>query len=291
MCPSTPPKLPQGVLELFKRYPETMQLQVFPSHRTAMAPQWVYDNTFANATRARTANGGNSLESAFGGIPFPLPKTGKEAMWNEQLFWRGSSVDDPGSAYIGSSNGRIVLGAIVDGRDEFPYYDPKGSVATLGNVYWTKYQTFSEPAYQNGNAALTWFELDPVSNGSPGWQYLPGQRRVRKSPNLQYDMPNFFLSGLGQFDEAFGFNGALDRYDWTISGKQEMFIPYNDNKFWLLSVEQQMADNRHHWSPGAVRFELHRVWAIDAKLAPRRAERRGPQARLPGRGHVERGGG
>ena len=28
-------------------------------------------------------------KGAYGGIPFPIPKTGEEVMWNHLLRWRG----------------------------------------------------------------------------------------------------------------------------------------------------------------------------------------------------------
>ena len=260
-------KLPQGVMELFKRYPDTFRVDVYPTHRTATAPQWVYDNTRTNATRAEAINGGITVKGAYGGIPFPIPKSGAEVMWNKLLCWRGTSLDDPGSGWIATENGRVLLSAMVSQYDEFPYYDPKGSLDTFKGVYWWQYTAITAPAFQSGNASLKAYTTDPVADGTPAWQYLPGQRRVRRSPNLGYDMPDFFLSGLGQFDEAYGWTGALDRYDWKLSGKQEMFIPYNDNKIFLVSGEKAMSPG-HFTNPDVLRYELHRVWVVDATLAP-----------------------
>ena len=45
-------KLTDGTKAMLKRYPSTYRLDVYPTHRTAAAPQWVYDNTFKNATHA-----------------------------------------------------------------------------------------------------------------------------------------------------------------------------------------------------------------------------------------------
>jgi len=70
-------KLSDGVKILLQRYP-TYRLDVYPTHRTAAAPQWVYDNIFRNATRARITDNGWSLAGAYGGIPFPIPKSGFE---------------------------------------------------------------------------------------------------------------------------------------------------------------------------------------------------------------------
>jgi hypothetical protein len=34
-------------------------------------------------------------------------------------------------------------------------------------------------------------------------------------------------AGLSTYDDAWLFNGAMDRYDWKLVGKKEMYIPYN----------------------------------------------------------------
>lgn len=49
-------RLSEGIKALLKKYPDTFRLDVYQTHRTAAAPQWVYDNTFANATRATVAD-------------------------------------------------------------------------------------------------------------------------------------------------------------------------------------------------------------------------------------------
>lgn len=46
-------KLSDGTKEMFKRFPDTYRIDVYPTRRTAAAPQWVYDNTLKNATRAK----------------------------------------------------------------------------------------------------------------------------------------------------------------------------------------------------------------------------------------------
>ncbi|MGH8334730.1 MAG: DUF1329 domain-containing protein, partial [Pseudomonas fluorescens] len=45
-------KLTDGVKQLLKDNPQTFKLDVYPTRRTAAAPQWIYDNTFKNATQA-----------------------------------------------------------------------------------------------------------------------------------------------------------------------------------------------------------------------------------------------
>src|SRR5207253_10915685 len=83
-------KLRDGTNELLKRFPETYRIDVYPTRRTAAAPQWVYDNTLKNATRAKLVNSSAGLipDGAYGGIPFPIPQNGTEAIWNHLLNWR-----------------------------------------------------------------------------------------------------------------------------------------------------------------------------------------------------------
>ena len=80
-------KLSDGVKALMKKYPD-FRIEVYPTRRTAAAPQYVYDNTFRNATRAKLVDNGQGVEGAFGGIPFPIPKDGYEAILNHRLRGR-----------------------------------------------------------------------------------------------------------------------------------------------------------------------------------------------------------
>jgi len=52
----TPTSCPrrQGAVRQFPDY----RMDVYPTHRTAAAPQWVYENIFRNATRAHAASAG-----------------------------------------------------------------------------------------------------------------------------------------------------------------------------------------------------------------------------------------
>ncbi|HEY6609640.1 MAG TPA: DUF1329 domain-containing protein, partial [Pseudomonas sp.] len=97
------------------------------------------------------------------------------------------------------------------------------------------------------------------------WQYLVGQRRVRRAPTVSYDTPDFVSSGANYFDEVQGFFGALDRYDWKLVGKREMLIPYNTNGLLDVSVEQAL--DKYHLNPQHLRWERHRVWEVEATVA------------------------
>ena len=76
-------KLTDGVKAMLKKYPDTYRLDVYPTHRTATAPEWVYNYTTQNALKAKLD--GHNILGAFGGIPFPIPQNGLEAINNHRL--------------------------------------------------------------------------------------------------------------------------------------------------------------------------------------------------------------
>lgn len=84
-------KLTAVTQELLRRYP-TYRVDVYPSHRTApLAPHQI-ENARLNATGARTIEGGLAMENVLPGVPFPIPATGNEAMWNH-LFGVPGELD------------------------------------------------------------------------------------------------------------------------------------------------------------------------------------------------------
>ncbi len=259
-------KLAEGLKALLKKYPTSFRIDVYPTHRTAAAPQWVYDNIAKNATRAVTKNGGLTLEGAYGGIPFPIPKDGFEVMWNHSLAWQGVAVDRSAGAWVKPTTGLPVQSADVIVYSQWPYYYPDGSLEKFNGIYNFEKDLLTAPPYQNGNAVLHKIPVDQFNHSQEAWQYFPGQRRVRKVPNLAYDTPNFFMSGVTNFDEFNIFDGPMDRYDMKLIGKKEMYIPYNMNRWWLADPEKKMADG--HLNPESLRFELHRVWVVEGTVAP-----------------------
>ena len=98
-------KLSAGTAAMLKKYPN-YRLDVYPTHRTGGAPDWVYENTFKNATRAKTVDDGWGVEGAFGGIPFPIPKTGYEAMWNHNLAWVGETITYSTRCWVVTADGQ-----------------------------------------------------------------------------------------------------------------------------------------------------------------------------------------
>jgi len=260
-------KLSDGTKEMFKRFPDTYRIDVYPTRRTAAAPQWVYDNTLKNATRAKLvdSSAGPVPQGAFGGIPFPVPSNGAEAMWNHVLNWRGTSVAMHFRHYLMTADGKQVM--TTDGKaiQEMPYYYQEGSPETFAGDYWLFRLLNVGPPLRAGEQIMGRTNIN--GDLSQAHVYLTGQRRVRKLPNACCDTPTPATAGVMSFDELSVFQGRMDRFDWKLVGKQEMYIPYNTNKVQTASKPEDLF-LAHHMNPDYVRWELHRVWVVEADLAP-----------------------
>jgi hypothetical protein len=257
--------LAEGVKALLIKYP-SFRLDVYPTHRTAAMPQFVYDNTFKNATRAKTTNNGLSIEGAYGGAPFPIPKDGFEVMWNHLLAFQGTSIDVQLRNYLKTDNGKIVLVVEAEQYEQYPYYMNNIPMEKWNGEFLLFRQVQTAPPFKAGETILVRDPVDMYGKGRQAWQYLVGQRRTRRAPAIAYDTPDFVSSGHNFFDEIFVFNGALDRYNWKLLGKKEMYIPYNCNKFYLQNDKDVMGEQTIN--PDFVRWELHRVWVVEGTLAP-----------------------
>lgn len=256
-------RLSDGTKALLKKYPDSFRIDVYPTHRTAAAPQWVYDNTLKNATRAKLVN--DVVEGAYGGVPFPLPKSGAEAIMNHVLRWRGSSWQWHATQYQLTADGKAVLTTDGSAYQQMPYYFPDGSAEEFYKKpeNWLIRLVNMGPPIRAGESIVGRNNID--GSKDQAWVYLTGQRRVRKLPNPCCDTPTPSTAGVMSFDEIETFTGRIDRFDWKLVGKQEMFVPYNTNKL-LQPTSDADVLKEHHLSPDFWRWELHRVWVIEATL-------------------------
>jgi hypothetical protein len=257
-------RLTDGVKAMLKKYPDTYRLDVYKTHRTAAAPQWVYDNTFKNATRAKVDNG--VPRGVHGGIPFPVPRTGEEVMWNHILRWGGESVLYLGNWYVLQADGKAVLVSDAKNDQQFPYYYQDSSPEQFeqgDGAYWLVRIVNVGPPIRAGEALLARETMEPEKVAL--WVYLTGQRRVRKLPNGCCDSPTPAAAGVMTFDEIDTWTGRMDRFDWKVAGKKEMFIPYNANRMMQPRTDAEVL-TRQHLNPDHQRWELHRVWVVDATL-------------------------
>ena len=259
-------KLTAGAQELLKRYP-TMRLDVYPTQRPVHFPKRIVDNTLKNATQARSIEGGLGLENALPGYPFPIAKSGAEAMWNHLMRYNGFAFSVKYDNWNVDAAGVATLALTAEGWQEFPLQNPKKTdVAQPRDGFWKLKLLYQGPARRAGEALIGFDAVNPLAQPRRVWQYLPGQRRVKLAPDISYDTPNPGSAGVATYDDAFLFNGALDRFEWKLVGKKEMYVPYNNYRF--ATGKPADITKPNHANPDFVRWELHRVWVVEATLAP-----------------------
>jgi hypothetical protein len=259
-------KLPDGAVQLFQKYPD-YRMDIYPTHRSAAAPDWVYDNVFRNATAAHAAPEGIAygVEGAVGGIPFPIPKDGFEAVWNHLLAFWGPARELNVGTYVVSSDGTIDKTTTYREIADFPYYFRGATPDSFGGYYFKTLHLAVAPAAKAGQDYLNWQPINTRRYRFAAWRVLPGEHRARKAPSISYDVPDADADGFVSMDEYYLFFGGLDHYDFKLLGRKEMYIPYNNNRLALLPAREVLG--RSHANPDALRYELHRVWVVEGTLA------------------------
>ena len=257
-------KLSAGLQGILQKYPD-FSVQVFPTHRTAIAPQWVYDNIYKNATNAQLSPDGNAITGAYGGIPFPIPKNGHEVIWNHQTAWTGTTCYFVSDAHTITASGEVVLESRVHGWFQYPYYI-QGGEDQFGGIFFTELGMPIAPPYEAGESIMIVQTINQGSQPDEGWEYLVGQRRTRRAPELQYDTPSSLTGGTSNWDEVDVFAGQLNQYDFNYIGIKEMFVPYNSNKFCAAEPGDQF--KTHFINPNLIRYELHRCRVVEMTLKP-----------------------
>jgi Protein of unknown function (DUF1329) len=260
-------RLTVGTIAKLKAYP-SFKVIVYPTHRSFSAPQYVYESAIENAKTAHIDSDGESPRDSVNSIPFPLaadagPLAGVEAMQNHILRWNGTQLKNHTLTAAVTEAGAYVEQKI-DLKIIYPYA-VKGAHTTLGAYF---YAETVAPARTAGDIVLVHEFTDPLQEPRLAWTYNPGQRRVRRAPEVEYDNPIAAYDSLATTDDFFMFNGALIRFDWKLIGKKEMYVPYND--YALQDPKYQYADLIKPLALNAdpIRWELHRVYIVEGTLRP-----------------------
>ncbi len=257
--------LSAGQIALLKKHPN-YSMPVYATHRTAALPQSIYDIAKKNAQNTELVEGGNGLTNFDTSVPFALPKDGTEVIWNHLTRYRGGAATRFNTAIPVQKDGSFVPLVMNDtlvwpefligGRDE----------KKDENILFYFLQQFTAPSIYTGTALMVHDTIDQVKDARRAWVYNSGQRRVRRAPNVAYDGPATGVEGLRITDDYDMFNGAPDRYNWELVGKKELYVPYNSYN--LLDTDLKYTDivKQGHMNPEHLRYELHRVWVVEATL-------------------------
>lgn len=259
-------KLSAGHLALLKAYPSYV-MPVYATHRSYSNPQRVYDATRQNATSAHLTEGGNGVAGSVVGVPFPVPQNGLEVLWNFLTRYRGVAAERAISQAAPQRNGSYQL---VNFEDEFLFNYTRDGIkeSDLNNVLIYFKQKVTAPARLAGSILVVHETMDQVKEPRAAWLYNAGQRRVRRAPNVAYDNPGTAADGMRTSDQFDMFNGAPDRYEWKLVGKKELYVPYNSYKLHGNTLKYDDILKPLHINQDLTRYELHRVWVLDATLKP-----------------------
>jgi len=260
-------KLSPGQVQLIKQT-KGYRMDVYPSHRNADFPDFILANTKKNAGHAKISADGGFLKDAYlPAIPFPTPKNGGEAIWNYMVRYQGVGLDYPAGTYTVLSP-RPGSSEWVEAKGPQHTYFPwakKGTntPAEVGDVLYSIYfQYQSPPALAGQGLVQTWY----FNKDNEAFYYFPGQRRVRRLPSAAYDTPQIGFENQYTFDQPYLLNGQIDRHDWKLVGKREMYIPYNS--FGMFDFHQKLHDvaQPKYLKNESRRYELHRVWVVEGTV-------------------------
>lgn len=257
--------LTAGAIAMFETYPDTYRMPVYPTHRTASVPQRIYDATKEFAPSAALVNDGSGITGAIRGIPFPVPGSGIEVLWNHLLRYRGDAAIRRIGQAAPQRSGRYTM---VEFQDEFWFNYARDDIGPneLNNTIIFFKQEVKAPPRLAGTILMVHETLDQVIEPRRAWVYNAGQRRVRRAPQVAYDNPGTAADGMRTSDQFDMFNGAPDRYTWTLVGKREMLVPYNSYRLHSDEVDPQDILAPLHINQDLTRYEKHRVWVVDATL-------------------------
>jgi hypothetical protein len=253
-------KLSAGMMAMLKKYPSFV-MNVYKTHRTFAQPQEIYSATKAQAGKAKL--NGLSIENYdVPGTPFPVPKNGVEEMYNHTTKYFGSFKNCFDWLPVRANGDTYRVGGCQD------WVQGQNMTPRQQNNLFSFFAHYDAPATLIGTVYLLIDPIDYTKGARQAWIYNAGQRRVRRAPDVAYDNIDDGTEGMRTTDDYFGFQGAMDRYDWKLVGKKEMYIPYNAYKVNAPNLKYADMLDKGSVKSDLQRYELHRVWVVEATLKP-----------------------
>lgn len=240
------------------------RLPVYPTRRSVSYPQAIYDATAKNAETA-TLDSPDALKGARLGFPFPRPETGVEIMWNHRTRYRGDSVDFENQQAVVLKSGALSSQHKQGFRVNFRYGNIRDPADPETENYVALGITQLSPMGRSPDVVSLFHEtLDSERQPRNIWVLLASAGRMFRVPPVGYDQPFPGSDGLEFIDMVDMYNGAFDRYVWRLEGKREMYIPYNAYRLNLPPLKNADLLQPLAFDPEHTRYELHRVWVIEA---------------------------
>lgn len=261
-------RLSAGQRAMLAAYPDTYKIHVYPSRRSCALPEAVYEATRKNASSARLTENGNNVEGALMGVPFPVPESAQEVMWNHNFYYHGHRYQARITGGTVFPDGRHVRVVRDDKRWNFYTNPDTASSEDLDNsqFYWTG--IWSAPSNIAGSGFSMINSINQYRQPRHGHMFRPDIGKIVRASSgaVTYDAPMQSAMGLRISDDMFLYNGSPDLYEWRLIGKRAMVIPYNVYAATHTGVALDDILTPRHLNPELIRHEMHRVWVVEATL-------------------------
>ena len=249
--------LTPGQVEMFETYSDTFKMNVYPSRRSCAVPDEVIKLTKSNAN---LIDQGEGVDGVVGSIPFPNPTQALHHVWNHILRYRGVDIYGSSPFFIINADGSNTYGA--GEAIAINYWNPfKQNDKGLQGMLMSK---VTHPPRLADASLLVIESLNAFKTPRKAWVYNPGTRRVRRAPDIAYDYKPTANQGLTTTDQFDGFNGAKDRYNWSLVGSHQKLMPYNAYKFHETNIDELITPL--HVNQDYLRYELVNVNIVEASL-------------------------
>ncbi len=256
-------KLSRGHIALFETFPKTYKMPVYPTRRSSSFPEYIYEATRKNATTVELVNEGHGFCCTAQGFPFPIPKSGGEVIWNHIMRYNTKGYRGHINHAATTPDGDFVVERTYL-ELSYHYNHPETTVETLDNQNLWLFSKVVAPSNKVGDSHLVHVPVDRIKEITGVWVFNPGLGRIRRIGEVGYDNPAF--DGLLTHDQIDMFNGPLDRYTVNLLGKREIYVAYNSNELYSPAHRYKDIVRKGHINQDLTRYELHRVWVIEARV-------------------------
>ena len=265
-------KLSAGQKQMFETYPDYF-MNVYPTRRSAVFKPYIYEAALKNLDRSELVRADVNMgivgfKGARKAWAFPVPQNGDEAWMNQATRPITPWLNSYETTLAVTTTGDYVINKLnIQKREKWsdPDIADGDFVPSEDSMFY--YQTLLAPPKLAGQVVLA---RDPQSFNEKfrsAWAYSPGQRRVKRAPQIVYDNPLTASDGLATTDQKWGFNGPNDRFEWKLAGRKEIYVPYNAYKLHSAdATPDKVILPNGRVNQDYSRYELHRVWVIESIL-------------------------
>lgn len=260
-------QLTAGQQAMFERYPATFKMPIYTGHRDFRYPDEICDIAKKNAVESELIDEGFGFTGYKGAIPFPIPDVSKahEVLANQNFPYRPYTYYTTQDAVDVSSDGAKSWGRTVNGGLNLTTAPDEIGKPMEGVMAYSLNLSLL-PIRAKGSATVTSEPVNFARGNRLAWSYNPGTRRVRQLPEYGFDTPLAGTSGKVTLDSARLMNGSPERYEWSVTGKKEIYVPANAYKIHTKEVKYDDLLQIGHANPDFMRYELRRVWVLEGKL-------------------------